>query len=376
MARERTGSIVERGSNIYARVTWTDETGRRREITRKAVNRTEARKLIRLLIAKISPNGASKAIDAERLTFDDLANHYEAHYAIPPVYIDGRKVAGLRAYRDVRNHMRILRSYFHRIKLTNISYRTIERFKMDRLNEPLKRNGEQRSLANVHRTLSILRTMLHVAEREEWIIRNPFSAGKPLINMSNERPRERILSREEEERLLSLCAGHREYLRPLLTAALDTGMRRGEILSLCWSDIHFASATIEVRAANTKTERARVVPLTERLMNELMRLQERANGKPHDSVFSIGGTGLPRMIQRMCDEVGIIGFRFHDCRHTFATRLIQAGMPLAEVSKLLGHTTLGITFTHYVNADSTTVVRATELLDRINAGNQTTCLIM
>jgi integrase len=368
MPKDSTGSILKLKGKIYARVTWTDEKGKRREARRRANDVSDARRIIRELITKIKHSGTSSSsqLDNEKLTFDDLSNHYEAHYAIPPIYVDGRKIAGLRAYRDVLNHIRVLRQHFHKMKLNKLSYSSIEQFKLERLSQPLQRTTKRnRTLASVHRTLSILRTMLHVAEREGWISRNPFAAGKPLINLSHELPRERIITRDEEAKLLMLSIGKRANFGLLLIAALDTGMRRGELLSLQWDDINFSNDSIKLKALNTKTERERVVPLSARLREKLLCHRTQSN-TANDYVFTMSGSAVQKMLDRICSECEISNARFHDMRHTFATRLIQAGMPLAEVSRLLGHTTLSTTYRHYVNADINTINRATELLNAIN----------
>lgn len=93
-----------------------------------------------------------------------------------------------------------------------------------------------------------MRRVLNVAVANSWIVRNPFQQGEPLIKPGEESPRERIISREEELRLLAACRSEREHLKAILICALDTGMRRGEIFSLTWSDIDFDSGLITIRA--------------------------------------------------------------------------------------------------------------------------------
>ena len=122
------------------------------------------------------------------------------------------------------------------------------------------------------RVTNIVR-MFNIAERERWIISNPFKRGDSLISVADERKRERILSYEEESRLLAACnAPKRKHLKAIILCALDTGCRLGEILQLHWSDIDFAQNIITVRSENTKTIREREVPITSRLQSELENL--------------------------------------------------------------------------------------------------------
>jgi len=354
-----------------ARIGFTDQMGRRRQLKRQATSKPDAVKLLRDLIQESEKTRLEGgAVIADVHTFDALADYYEKQYLVPPVYVDGRKVAGLRSYRDGQMHLHTLRDYFHRMKLDKITYGVIEAFRRDRLAEPVwpknrkRKDGKTRprSLASVHRTLSLLRSMLRVAEREGWIQRNPFTAGKPLINSADERKRERVLSADEERRLLSLCTGRRALLRPLLICALDTGMRAGEMFTLRWSDVYLRAGIIILQSTNTKTMRSRSVPISGRLSDELSKLRE---GLADDAPVFNRGKWVQCAMRRLCREAGVEGFRLHDCRHTFATRLVQAGMPITEVARLLGHTTLAMTY-RYTNADGSTLTRAAELLDRLN----------
>ena len=87
-------------------------------------------------------------------------------------------------------------------------------------------------MAHVHRELSLMRTILNYAIRNGWLKRSPFKMGAPLISSANEAKRERILNTDEEARLLAACTGKREHLRAMLICLIDTGLRKGEMLSL------------------------------------------------------------------------------------------------------------------------------------------------
>jgi hypothetical protein len=107
----------------------------------------------------------------------------------------------------------------------------------------------------MNRELGILRRILNVALREGWITKSPFNAGESLISPASERRRERILTLDEERRLLSACASSSlKELRSLVICLLDTGARLSEILKHLRSDsVSFESRTITLEAMTTKT---------------------------------------------------------------------------------------------------------------------------
>jgi integrase len=111
-------------------------------------------------------------------------------------------------------------------------------------------------------------------------------SGDPLISVADERKRERILTRDEENRLLAACENrYQRHLRPILICALDTGMRRGEILGLKWSDVEFEERVLTIRAFNMKTMKERQVSLTIRLAIELEKLWDESPKDKDQLVF-------------------------------------------------------------------------------------------
>jgi integrase len=205
---------------------------------------------------------------------------------------------------------------------------------------------------------------LNVALAEGLIIRNPFSSARSLISIADEHKRERILTREEEDRLLVACSEKRERIRPILICAIDTGMRKSEMLKLKWSDVDLVDRIINVIAFNTKTARERQLAMTERLARELDRLWDESTKDPDTLVFGIKDN-IKKAFTAARSEAGIPDVRLHDLRHTHATRLIAAHIPLGEVGRILGHTQPSTTY-RYVNANHETTRRAAAALDLFN----------
>lgn len=363
MAKERCGyTFQDKDGRWYARVTFTDKNGRRRNVKRRAENRSKAKDVLRQLTRSLDDHGEN-ALIYERMTFNELADYYEERYAIPAQYVDGRKIAGLRSCRTALQQLEVLRDYFGNQRLRSITHGELERFKAKRLAVPTYR-GTQRSIARVNRELAQLRRMLNIALREGWILRNPFTAGDCLISSADEKKRERILTREEEERLLAACTGRRAHLKPLIICALDTGMRQGELLKLKWSDIDFAERLITVRAFNTKTMSERQVAMTARVEREIWQLYQEATNLDA-LVFGIMDN-VKKSFSSVRKTAGLPDVRFHDLRHTAATRLVAKHISLPEVGRILGHTQ-PITTYRYTNANKDTARRAAMALDEFHS---------
>lgn len=381
---KKAGATKCKGSvecRLFARVGYTDEQGKRRDVVRAAESRTHARELIRDILRDLDERGG-KTIHASRMTFADLAAHFEKHYLKPAEYVDGRKVDGVRSLIPAQAAVNALKQHFGRRRLQSLSYGDIRAYKATRLKDPtpgdVARHKQElakdpkaqlrvtRTIATVNRELSKLRRMLNIAQREGWIRLNPFLAGESLISNADERKRERILTRDEERRLLEACSDvRRQHLRPIIVCAIDTGMRRGEILSLRWRDIEFEAGVITVRAFNTKTMKERQLAMTARLSHELSRLWEQSPKSIAGRVFGILDN-VKRSFTFVRKEAGLLDVRFHDLRHTHATRLVGAHIPLSEVGRVLGHTQANTTY-RYVNANVETAKRAAAALDAFNS---------
>ncbi len=371
--RARVGSVVRRKGRgkgakptWWARVTYTDPvTGKRHDRQRRAENKVDAGDLVHELLAEVDATGG-RSLAKEHMTFFDLATYFEKQYLKPAEYVDGRKVAGVRSLSPAIAAVNTLKEHFGKRQLRGITHDDIRAFRAQRLAKPTKAK-KQRSVAAVNRELEKLRRLLNIAEREGWILRNPMRGGDPLISIADERKRERILTRDEEICLLAACANrYQKHLRPILICALDTGMRRGEIFGLKWSDVDFEERVLTIRAFNTKTMKGRQVSLTTRLAIELEKLWEESPKTKDQLVF-----GFTNNVKKSFTSVrirsGLPDIRFHDLRHTAATRLVAAHLPLPEVGRVLGHTQANTTY-RYVNANIETTRRAAALLDAFNQG--------
>lgn len=370
--KDRSGYIFQEKGKWFARVTIQDNQGKRRNIKRTAKTKSEAKGLLKTLLRQLETEGV-KGIDAAKLTFNDLAKYYITHYVKEPEYFNDRKVSGLRDWKRRKNMVKIFCGYFGKRIIRDITYDDLLAFRTVRLKTP-KPNKEQRSVTTVNRELACLRRIFNIALRQDWIIKNPFNRGESLIEVSAERQRERILTLEEEQRLLSACEhSQREHLKPLLISLLDTGARRGETLKLQWKDVDFEKRLITFQALNTKTLRTRQVAITSRLFNELQTLWEKSNKDLNELVFGIIDN-VSKSFSSACKEAGIKqggfdGITLHSCRHSAATRLVKGQMSIQMVGKILGHSQPQTTY-RYLTANEETLFEAASIFESIQSNNK------
>jgi integrase len=154
-----------------------------------------------------------------------------------------------------------------------------------------------------------------------------------------------------------------------LIAALDTGLRKGELFKLRWLDVDLSNGLIRLRATTTKTEEPRTVGMTQRLRDELQRLWEAAPPDMNGLVFGIK-SDIKRAFASACKDAEIENLRFHDLRHVATTRLVETkALHTAEAMKITGHTQER-TFARYVNPQDETARRAAEALDEWLSGDR------
>lgn len=386
--RKTSGSVKTVKGKLYARVQYIDEkTGGRKEKLRPANNKTHARTLIDQMRKELGTGGQT-ALEADKITFQGVADKYQKIKLVPPIFQNGIKVCGKRSFQDQIYLIKPLKDFFGRKAIRNIKPSDLEAYKATRLHTPVciekkvkKENQTKerrkfifervlhtrpRSIASVNRELSLLRQIFVFALSEDLILRNPFVRAKNIISTAGEVCRDRILSREEEKLLLAACDNRgRRHILPLIITALDTAMRKGELLKLQWTDVDTLAGVITVQATNTKTEKTRLIGMTQRVKSHLARLWETSPKNAHYLVFGIKNN-FNRAWRSALKKIGTGDLHFHDLRHTAITRMIRAGIPASEAMKISGHTEMK-TFQRYVNLTNESVTVSANLLDGFNA---------
>ena len=151
--------------------------------------------------------------------------------------------------------------------------------------------------------------------------------------------------------------------RPFFVVALETGLRLGDLLALTWASVDTKAGFVRVRMGKTKEEA--VIPISAELAGALesLRFRKDVTGR----VFSSGGAAWSWTILRRYFAIAkkLAGidrrFRFHDCRHTFASRLASAGVSLQVIAKMLGHTTIAMS-QRYARPDEDSLRAAVEMV--------------
>ncbi|MCM8778670.1 MAG: tyrosine-type recombinase/integrase [Candidatus Omnitrophica bacterium] len=275
----------------------------------------------------------------EKIKFEDFAEEYLELHCKP----NNKSWRGFD-----RHNINALKKYFSGKCLYEITPLLVEKFKAERVKEV--------SPATVNRNLACLKSMFNRAIEWGKAKENPVKKVK-LFRENNKRLR--YLEKEEIIKLLANCNKH---LRPIVVVALNTGMRKGEILGLKWHDVDFRRGIIYL--LNTKNGEKREIPMNEQVKTALIRVRKhlespyifcKPDGKPYGNVRKSFYTALKKS--------GIINFRFHDLRHTFASQLVMSGVDLNTVRELMGHKSLEMTL-RYSHLSPDHKKRAVDILNK------------
>jgi len=234
------------------------------------------------------------------------------------------------------------------IRLNALALRTIARYSLANLTPERvaeyrdQRLGEVRP-GTVLRELAYLSSIINHARREWGLhIQNPIQAVRKPASPAG---RSRILSADEQVRLLEALepTGRRSiWTKPIAALALETGMRRGELLSLTWDRIDLTRQTAYL--STTKNGMARVVPLSTAAVRQLMTLQRAAD---NESVFPVKYFTFDAAFKRAVKRAGITDLRFHDLRHTAITNMAGKLPNIIELSAVSGHKSLAMLKRYY-----------------------------
>jgi integrase len=190
---------------------------------------------------------------------------------------------------------------------------------------------------------------------------NPCRDVKPL---PGEQPRTRYLLPDQEKRLMDVLSHKPPYLAAIVALAINTGMRRGEILRLEWDQVDFFRE--EIKAIKTKNGHDRPVPMNATVKAVLLNLRETSQSEflfPSPRKNGSRITYIRKSFNTALAEAGIKNFRFHDLRHTFGTRAADGGVEMTAIAEVMGHADIRTT-RRYSHATDQGRRRAVEAVER------------
>lgn len=312
--------------------------GRRiREIV--APNKAMAEIALKKKLVLIAENKFLEIKREQRIKFEEFADDFYQQYC---------KVNHRTPHKASGSSLKVLKRYFYGRYLHEIDVQSIEKFKMER--------GKEVCPGTVNRALTCLKSLFNRAI--DW---GKFDGENPVRKVKlfpENNARTRFLEKEEIARLLSKC---NDCLRPIVILALNTGMRKSEILNLKWHDVDFERGIIHL--TRTKNNERREVPINESVKAALIAVRKHPlspyifctrNGNPF--------LDIRKNFNKALKVAGITEFRFHDLRHTAASQLVMAGVDLNTVREILGHKSLRMTL-RYSHLSASHKKRAVEVLD-------------
>jgi integrase len=245
-------------------------------------------------------------------------------------YIEGYAKPNKRSWKTDKAYVEAnMKLFFGDKLLSSITAFDIGKYKQARLADGV-------SQRTVNRCLQILRRMFNLAIRAGHMKANPIESG--TLYQESGGSQGRVLDYEEEQQLLSVLPPH---LKPIVIVALETGLRKGEILALRWTDVDWQNHTMRVRRLKKRRECIDVIPLSSTVLACLRVLKAKA-GDSEGYIFANPKTGRPfveigKAFRASCRRAGIKNFRLHDTRHTFASRHDRNGTGTATLREMLGH---------------------------------------
>jgi integrase len=241
-------------------------------------------------------------------------------------------VRNQRAFKNKEYIGRELLSRFGNIPLQRFGVSLLESYQQELI-------AEGKGPATVNRKMAMLKHLVRKANDWKMVGEGTLRTIRKVKQLKEPPGRLRYLTGQEVQRLLAACKSH---IRPIVIVALNTGMRRGEILKLKWDDVDLRNGLLLVK--DTKNSESRAVPINAAVREVLAGIVRRLDspyifrnpkGQPYKEVKHAFGSA--------CRKAGIRDFRFHDLRHSAASFMAMGGVSLLAIGTILGHKTASMT---------------------------------
>ena len=337
---------MSRGKNIYKRgnIWWIRYSGVDGKIRFESSKSSyyDAAKLLLVDRQKEVKDGKNpKPSKIGKFSFDELADKYIS-------WGQNRQ----KGFKTKMDHIKLMRPVFGNCPIGKFNMLFVEEWQSSLL------HNNKPATANLK--LSTLKHMFTKAYDWEMIGEDTLRSVRKVKKIPANNKRLRFLSKEECHALISACDPH---LRPIVITALNTGMRKEEVLSLEWEinvDLKHGFILLE----ETKNNERREIPINAFLRETLRNIPMFANS----SYVFVNREGkrymnVKKSFRSALEKAGIKNFRFHDLRHTFASHLVMAGVDIITVKELLGHKSLAMTL-RYAHLAPSHKVKAVEMLEQ------------
>ena len=306
--------------------------GGTRHLTKTFTYKKDARAWARKMESEIERR-VYQSRSSEDSLVRDLLNRYEGH-VVPDQKSINRTISRLK----------VLRTHLGDHRLSSLDSVAIAEYRDTRL----KHVGGD----TVRKELTLLQTILDLARKEWGVV---LQRGNPVKGISKpkvSRPRDRRFEDGEESRLLAALE-FTPTVRMIVELAIETAMRRGEIIQMHWEDLDLGKRILKI--PETKNGESRIIPLSKTAAKILYKLPQKRSGP----VFGIRGDSVTKAFERACERAELKDLRFHDLRHEATSRFFEMGLALMEVAAITGHQDLRMLrrYTH---------LRAEELVSKLD----------
>jgi integrase len=296
----------------------------------------QARDLAKNKIAEVT-----QGVDVQAVRKNERTKTKNSKYSTLQYFLDNKYSPWLKS----RNPKTAERT----VKAFNSSFPTLMGFQLDDINAwEIEKWRNKRLLdgikpATANRQITMIQGCLSRAV--EWGAIDNHDLKK-VKNLNVDNSKIRYLHTDEEKRFREcLKVNKTVFLESIVLLAMNTGMRKGEMLSLQWNHVNLESKIVTVDFQNAKSGKTRHIPLNTQACNALYSWKEKTDGIGY--VFKDKNNAplkdFPHVWRSLLDEAQITNFRFHDLRHHFASKLVMASVDLNTVRELLGHSDLKMT---------------------------------
>jgi integrase len=268
--------------------------------------------------------------DAGKKKNDPTLGEYLAEHYFPWVLANRKNGAGTAA------RIKFSFGFLWDAQIRDIDIIQVEKWRVERV--------KTRKAASVNREVTALRAALN------WGLKRGLYETDPLARLErlqerDSQPKIRFLSPDERERLFDALERCEPYLKCMTLISLNTGIRRGALFSLLWTDVDLDKKILTLRGEDAKNSKTNYVPLNDAALAAFREWRKTSKGELAFPSPRSGNrlTGCRHSWKSLMKAANIENFRWHDMRHDFASRLVMKGVDLNTVRELLGHSDIKMT---------------------------------